>query len=193
MDLGNLGATINNGLTSAGKVISTGWDHLTHPEDSFARLTGGNGEYRNTAGFGDFWNGLADIFTLGGASRIQNQNELYNLNKQAAAEKQASAEQYQREKDFYDYTLQKQLEAEGSYYQRRVEDIKKAGLNPWLAVQSGLSGSSSAEGSSSNVSKTNVVSGKQTAADGTKAVASMLAASAGMMMSAAKIASSAAG
>ena len=43
--------------------------------------------------------------------------------------------------------------AENTYYQRRKADLEKAGLNPWLAVQDGLSGGTSIQSGSTSAAK----------------------------------------
>lgn len=56
------------------------------------------------------------------------------------------------DQDRIDKAREYEIWFDSSKYQRAVEDLKAAGLNPWLAVQGGLSGTGSTSASTNNSS-----------------------------------------
>lgn len=65
--------------------------------------------------------------------------------------------------------------------QRMVDDIKAAGLNPWLAIQSGLSGGSTATTAGSGSSARAVYSGNNKKGNAVQSIAMFMAASAKLL------------
>lgn len=84
-----------------------------------------------TSGFHGFMNGLSNIF-LGNWFKDRETSHALALQQDAQAFNSAEAEKNR--------AWQQQM-AE-TQYQRTVNDIKAAGLNPWLALQGGLSNTS---------------------------------------------------
>lgn len=192
MDLGATINTIGSGISSAASnVMNWAKAPITNTEHGIADWLGGKGDVKNEALFGDFWNGVYDAFTLGGASRMQNYLSAKNREAEASANKQVISDYMKDQQKLTDYQFEKQKEYDQNYYSNIKESLLKAGYNPWLALQSGISDPGKVS-SGSSAKAYEVPSYNVKRADGTKAAIQALAACAGIIKSAAEVASSAA-
>lgn len=93
----------------------------------------------------DFWSNVGGMFDGSNAAKQQGEQNL-ELQKQAQGYNSAEAAK-QREWEEHMASTQ---------YQRAVEDLRKAGLNPWLAVSGINGGSPSGASASSSASSVNM-------------------------------------
>lgn len=128
-----------------------------------------------TEGFGNqFWNPID--FLLPGYSMLGNATDITGKN--AAQQQYESQLALQQQAQAYnsaeaDKSRQWQAAMDNSSIQRRMADIKAAGLNPFLAITGSLAGSGAPSGSSAQSSSgsASMANNKLTAAAGLIAVA----------------------
>lgn len=164
--LGNIGAALGNALSGIG----------TYTAQAAARANGVS--FASQAAQGAFNQASANIANSIGFDRTANQyaynsasaaeanNFTQQMWNQAAAyntnmferQMEFNAEQAQINRDF-------QKEMDSTKYQRAIADMKKAGLNPILAVTSGI-GASGASGSTASVSAPSMGSAQGAQASG---------------------------